>query len=67
MNNLTETPKFKALRLSKVQIEMMYKTNLHLIECYKDDYNKHGLKTFRETYESYEAINSFLLSYATRK
>lgn len=67
MNNLTETANFKALKLSKIQVKMMYESNLHLIESYKKDYERHGLKTFRETYESYQAINKFLLSYATRK
>jgi hypothetical protein len=67
MSNLTETLNFKALKINAVLVKHMYENNLILIESYKKDYQKWGLKRFSEQIAELESINKFLESYATKK
>jgi len=67
MSNLTQTPNFKALNINAVLVKHIYENNLILIESYKKDYQKWGLKEFSDHIVELESINKFLKSYATKK
>lgn len=67
MSNLTETPNFKALKINAVLVKHMHDTNLLMIEKYKKDYQKWGLKEFSDMITELKAVNKFLECYATKK
>ena len=67
MSNLTQTPNFKALKINAVLVKHMYDTNLLMIEKYKKDYERWGLKEFSDMITELKAVNKFLECYATKK
>lgn len=67
MNNLTEAPKFKSLKIDSYTVKHIYENNLILIDAYKKDYEKWGLKRFSDQITELKAINAWLISYASKK
>lgn len=67
MSNLTETLNFKALKINANLVMRMHENNLIMIESYKQDFDKWGLKEFSDKITELEAVNKFLECYATKK
>lgn len=67
MSNLTQTQNFKALNINAVLVKHMYESNLIMIEKYQKDYQKWGIRDFRDMIIELKAVNKFLESYATKK